>query len=513
MKSTSRRATPSLAPKHAKHYRWSHAARTTVCCIIIAVLAFSLAFAGALYLQIVSKINNRAVDLVQQPTGDGNNVSADDSNLPLDPYADQPINLLIVGQDTRDGDNAAIAGTLANEHQADTTIVVQIAADRSYINMVSIPRDSIIDQPSCVMSDGSTMPARSGVMFNSVFATAYNTGGDLSSAISCTVYTVNQLTGLSINQFVVVDFAGMSKMIDALGGVDVCIPTDVYDKYSGLNVSAGAQHLSGLQATQYARTRHGLGDGSDVMRTTRQQYLMKRLVKTALEKNMLTQSNELYQFALTALDSLSISSGLADVNTLMGLASTFSSFDISHMYTRTIPVTQDPDDKYRVVWASTADDVWAKLRNNEPLMIDSGASTDASSTDASSSASTDSSDSSTDSSSASDPTTTSVTGGTSTDSTGASGSSSDSSSSSSTGATSTSATSSMTTQERIDYYEGLGATYDESTKVITYGSRLIDPESGGTVDSSDGTIRDPDTGYAMGIAYDYLTLTYCPSLA
>ncbi|MFR0558270.1 LCP family protein [Pseudoscardovia radai] len=518
---------PSRAPKHAKHYRITHGTRTFVACLVIGILLFIATFAGALYTQVTSNIGEAAVDFIKLDA-QGNAV-VDDSG-PLDPYDGQAINILVMGQDTRDGEaNAALGGgNVENEHQADTTMVVQIAADRSYINIVSIPRDSLVDRPKCTMSNGSVLDAADGVMFNSVFAAAYQQGGDLASAASCTVHTVNTLTGMDISEFVVVDFAGMSQMIDAIGGVDICLPTDVNDAYSGLDLDAGVQHLSGTQATQYARTRHGLGDGSDIMRTTRQQYLVKRLIKTALQKNMLTQSNQLYQFALTALDSLSMSSGLANASTLVGLAMTFSNFSIDHMYTMTIPVITSPDDPNRVVWADSADAIWEKMRTSQPLQ-DSGdssssASASASSSESSSSAASDSSSSdataSVDSAASSDSTASTQTyqykedtDDSSSSTPSASSSSKSSSSSSSSSSASADPTDTMTTQQRIDYYTSLGGTYNASTQLMEQpNGTLIDPATNGYVDPSDGTIRDQNTGYAIGIAYNYMTLTFCPSL-
>lgn len=481
------------APKHAKHYRTSHTLRTAITCFVLAIIAFILCFAGSVYAQLNGKISSTSVGFIDQDSGSG-----DTKNDVLDPYDGQSITILILGQDTRDGAaNAALGGgELANEHQADTTIVAQISADRSYINLVSIPRDSIVDRPSCKMSDGSTLAAEDGVMFNSIFATAYSQGGDLASAASCAVHSVNYLTGLNINQFVVVDFAGMSEMVNALGGVDICLPTDVDDAYSGLKLSAGVQHLDGTQATQYARTRHGLGDGSDLMRTTRQQYLIKRLIRTALQKNIISQSNQLYQFALSALNNLSLSSGLASASTLVGLASTLTNLDVNRIYSRTIPVTTSPDDQYRVVWDDSAADIWKLLRDGNPLQ------TDATSSDASS----DTSSSSSDTSSAASGDASSSAEETSPDTSSEPSASDDSSSNSVDLST-------MTTQQRIDYYTAQGGTYDATTQVITTADgTLIDPGTGGTVDPSDGTIRDPNTGYATGISYGYLTATFCPTL-
>ena len=249
----------------------------------------------------------------------------------IDPNAGKPIELLVMGQDTRDGaDNASIGGgdTSEGSHQADTTMVVQISADRSYINLVSIPRDSLVDAPSCETSKG-TISAQYNVMFNSIFANGYTTGDDLASAASCTVNAVNSLTGLNIQNFIVVDFNGLKDMINAIGGVKICIPSDVKDPYTGLDLTRGLHQLDGLAATQYARTRYSLGDGSDVQRTTRQQYLIKQLLQQALDKNIFTHTSELYQLAKSALKSLNISQGLADTATLAGLAMSLKNLNVS----------------------------------------------------------------------------------------------------------------------------------------------------------------------------------------
>lgn len=125
---------------------------------------------------------------------------------------------------------------------------------------------------------------------------------------------------MNIQNFIVVDFAGLVKMIDSVGGVDLCIPQNVNDPYTGLNLDKGMHHLDGVAATQYARIRHGIGDGSDTSRTTRQQYLIKQLLSEALSKNLFTDTAQLYQLAKSALKSLNISQGMADTAALAGLA-------------------------------------------------------------------------------------------------------------------------------------------------------------------------------------------------
>lgn len=439
------------APRHGRNFLVRHRLRTVLAAVIAVILAFPASIAAATWLDFDSSVSNSKVDVILQ------NKSSSTPTL-VDPNAGKAINLLLLGQDTRDGSgNSSIGGSDdSGLHNADTTMVVQISADRSYINLVSIPRDSLVDVPSCKTSNG-TIPAQYDVMFNSVFATAWAKGGDLASAASCTMNAVNSLTGLDLQNFIVVDFAGLRDMIDAIGGVNLCIPVTTKDSYTGLSLSKGLHHLNGTQATQYARMRHGTGtDGSDIMRTTRQQYLIKELLKQASEKNLFTQTSQLYQLAKAALDSLNISSGMASTATLAGLAMSLKNLNTSKLYMRTVPVETAPQNVNRVVWTSSADAVWAKLREEKPL------------TDQSTSSSSSSS------------------------------SSSSASSSSSSSASSSSASSSSS------------STVNPTTGLITTSSgTLIDPATGGIVDPETGTIRDASTGQYIGIADRYLNSTVC----
>ncbi|MCI1663608.1 LCP family protein [Bifidobacterium crudilactis] len=453
----------SSKPKHSHGYISQHRALSVVVSVILAALAFGGTFAAATYLDIDGLIQRNSIPVLSK--------NADkESPTTVDEYAGKTLNILILGQDSRSGaENASIGGadsSTAENHQSDTAMVMQISADRSYINLVSIPRDSLVNAPSCQTTKG-TVPARYNVMFNSIFATGYSTGGDIASAASCTLTAVNALTGLDISNFIVVDFSGLKSMIDAIGGVDVCIAQDVSDKYTNLTLSKGYQHLSGLQATQYARMRHGTGtDGSDIMRTTRQQYLVKALLNEALSKNLLTNSSQLYQLSKAAISSLQLSEGLASTTGLAGLAMSLSKINSSHIYAQTIPIEAAPSDPNRVVWSSSAKEVWAKFQQAIPLTQSTAStSTPSASASASSSASADSS-----------------------------------ASSSASASTEASSSSSASASSSVNAKTGL---------ITDASGQLIDPATGGIVDPETGTIRDANTGQYIGIADRYLQTTVC----
>ncbi len=473
--SSMQRAKLSSAPAHAFGYRAPFSWLRAISIVLVAVIVFIGSVFASVYAQFAQTVSNARVQVISQK-----NIKQEI----VDPNAGKALNIAVFGTDSRDGANAAISGDGADNtgnHQADTTMVVHISADRKFIDIVSIPRDSIVSVPSCATSNG-TIPAQTNVMFNSIFANAYNQGGDLASAASCSLSAINALTGLSISQFITVDFSGLKNMIDALGGVDVCISQDFSDANTNLALQHGLNHLDGQNATQYARIRHGLGDGSDVMRTVRQQYLIKMLIREALKQNFLTNFDKLYQLANTALQSLNISEGLADSSTLIGLASSLRNFKTSGIYAQTVPVANWPQDPNRVVWTSEAEDLWTRIREDKPL---TDTSTDTSS---SSSSSNSKSDSKSDSQS----------------------SNSQSSDSQSNSTNTQSDSSSSTSQDNSSQSNSSSNTPDPNTGLITQADgTLIDPASGGRVDPETGVIYSPTSGWSIGLADEYLNYTFC----
>lgn len=465
-------------PHHSAGYRVRHRARTIIVCLMAAALVFAGTVAAAVWTDIGSAVKDGELKLNLSGS------SKVDESL-TDFNAGKPVNILLIGQDSREGDgNSSIGGSQADVqglHNADTTMVMQIAADRKTISLVSIPRDSLVDVPSCETTAG-TIPAQYGVQFNAIFPNAYAMGG-LASATSCTLSAVNSLTGLDIGNVVVVDFQGLSGMIDALGGVDLCIPEAIQDYNTGLNLAAGMQHLDGMAATQYARVRYSVGDGSDIMRTTRQQYLIKQLLNEARNKNLFTQTGQLYQLAKQALQSLNISSGLADISTLAGLAMSLKNLDSNGLQAQTVPIMPAPEDPNRRVWTSDADALWAKMRKGEPIFEQTKH------------------DSSKDSDVPGDGTSDTQTDGTGT----SDGSTPDGTTSDQTTVPSTGDPLSGDIASRIQ-----GLSPDATTGLISLDDgTLVDSETKGIVDPQSGAIRDSTTGEFIGMADRYLNTTVC----
>ena len=328
-------------------------------------MAFGVSGAAALYQQLNGNIAGSDVtDLVTtlpQPTKT--------DNSPSDPNAGQPVNILLLGSDERDGDNEAIGGYVGGM-RSDTSIVAHISADRTRVELISIPRDSLVDIPSCTMSDGSTTYAQSNAMFNSAFSIGADNGGDVASAAACTWNTVQTNTGVPINHFVVVDFAGFTNMIDAIGGVNMCIPNDMSAPKAGLYLSAGNQLLNGTQALAFARARTGVGvgDGSDTNRLGRQQELLAAVMRELLTKNLLTDVTQLIRFLDQATASLSVDSGFSSITDMAALGYSLRGISSDNISFMTIPFTAAPSDPNRVVWTDDADIIWDNIANDRPMM-------------------------------------------------------------------------------------------------------------------------------------------------
>lgn len=352
-------------PAHGRSER-SHRVLRVLSLVVVGVFAFGATAAGAMYYTFQDNIESVDVSAllgddtpdVEEPTGI------------TDPKAGLPINILLLGSDDRSGVNADLGGE-APGMRSDTTIVLHISADRSRMEMVSIPRDSLVDIPSCTMTDGSTTRARDDAMFNEAFAYGWDNGGDINSAVACTLKTVQATTGLEIKDFALVDFAGFQGMIDAIGGVPMCIPEDIEAPEASLYLAAGQQTLNGTQALGLARARKGTGanmNGSDLNRIGRQQELLAATMRTVLDQNILMNAPALLQFLNAATSSLTASPDLASIQNMSGLAYSLRGITGDKITFMTIPVATAPTDKNRVVWTSEADTIWANMVADLPIV-------------------------------------------------------------------------------------------------------------------------------------------------
>lgn len=288
--------------------------------------------------------------------------------LPTDGSAGQAVNVLLLGSDVRDGANASIGGFFTGMRN-DTTIIMHISADRSRVEMVSIPRDTQVRISECTLNDGTRTRSQTGD-FNIAFANG-GQQGDPGEAAACVINTVQDLTGIPIDHWVVVDFRGFANMIDALGGVPMCVPERIVSAKARLDLQPGGQIMNGITALNYARLRTAeVGDvsGSDLQRISRQQDLLRQVARTALSKNLLTNIGELTQFLRAGAESLTMNPELADQTYLLGLAYGLRNLDEAGLTFHTAPWAYT-EGFLNVELLPEAEQMWDDIRNDRPISV------------------------------------------------------------------------------------------------------------------------------------------------
>jgi len=273
----------------------------------------------------------------------------------------EPLNILIMGSDSRDGEGNDIDGLTGGGQRSDTTMILHVSADRERAFGVSLPRDAMIDRPECTTEDGEKIPGENPAMFN----TAYAYGGP-----ACTIQTVEQLTGIRIDHFVDVDFGGFEAMVDAIDGVEVCIPTTVDDPAHDIYLEAGTRELEGREALAYVRERYQLSSNSDIGRMKRQQAFVASMANKLVSADTLSRPDRLVSFLNAATKSVTLDPELDSVGKLSDLGLQFRNTGLNKIRFITVPIAPYEPDPNRLVWTSEADELWDKIINDEPVGAD-----------------------------------------------------------------------------------------------------------------------------------------------
>ena len=281
-------------------------------------------------------------------------ISGDLGTQPVDLHP-QAENIVIIGSDSRNKQGKGFGQDLVTD-QSDTLMIMHIAADRKWVNVMSIPRDSWVNIPACKMGNGQ-MSAPTSFKINEAFALGNLYGNHTDLGVACTVKTLEQDTGIHIDHFVVINFEGFRSMVNALGGVEVCNTTRIADPKSGLYLKPGHHLLHGLGALAYVRARYTLGDGSDLERIGRQQAFMSSLVERV--KSELLDPLAIYRFLDAATKSVTIDSQLGGIHGLYDLAMSVRNLPASQVTFFTLPTYPRsevvPTDTANVLWTQPED--------------------------------------------------------------------------------------------------------------------------------------------------------------
>lgn len=304
---------------------WAGLAKTVAVLVtVVAVSSVSVAAYGAWRLE--SKVSRNSVQL-------------DDGPVPGIAAIDGAFNVLLVGADNAPGQHSfgkAREGTLN-----DVNILVHIAKNHKSGTVISLPRDLVIPHPECRdPKTGATYSAMSAQPLNA----AFSRGG-----LGCVVATVESVTGLNIPYAALFSFEGTVKMADAVGGVPVCVDRAIDDSKSGLKLPKGRSTISGRTALAYLRSRHGVGDGSDLSRIASQQAYMSSLLRVMTASSTFTNPSKLYGLANATVDNVKLSQSLADVGTIVQMAVALKDVDLDRMVFVQYPVGADPYDSAKVI--------------------------------------------------------------------------------------------------------------------------------------------------------------------
>lgn len=316
------------------------------------ILVLSAISAGA-----ITAINNLGRNIQSIDTSElDNSTNRPDTPIQTDTSA---TNLLIMGSDSRTGKGNQGYGYVPGE-RSDTTLLVHIYEGRKSAIVVSIPRDSYVTMPRCKTPSGGYVGP-----WTTKFNAAFSVGGPV-----CTIQTIESLTGIRVNNFVVVDFNAFKTVVDSLGGVQVCFTTPVYDPIihgvggSGLNLPAGFSTLNGEDALKFVRARESLGDGSDIGRITRQQEFVSSMIRSIEQKGLLRNPSLLYATANTVTKSLTTSKDFANVRNLerFGLSLTgLSPKNIKLVATPFVYIKGG-----NVGWTAETKKLWSAIRHDKP---------------------------------------------------------------------------------------------------------------------------------------------------
>ncbi len=263
------------------------------------ILSFLAMVAVAVGVVGVSATGLLAFNLADAATAVNANAVVLDENEPIPPSLgaiEGGVNLLLVGTDSCEGANAALSGACqkgdTEGERNDVTMLVHISDEPRRVTVVSFPRDMVVPIPACPDPEGGEFSAMSAQMMNA----SYEYGG-----LACTAKTVEALIEDKIDFAAAIRWTGVINMSDAIGGVDVCVAGDISDTHTGLSLTAGTHTLQGVQALQFLRVRHGIGDGSDLGRISNQQQFMSSMVRKLQSDAVLADPGRLLNLATTAI--------------------------------------------------------------------------------------------------------------------------------------------------------------------------------------------------------------------
>ncbi|MFK0402184.1 LCP family protein [Microbacterium sp. NPDC090225] len=275
-------------------------------------------------------------------------------------------NFVLAGVDTCEEAYAGYFGDRCSGNDSegnlnDVNLLVHVSDNPRRITVVSFPRDLMIPIPECTDDEGNVHSAMSKQPLN----VAYSDGG-----LNCVAKTISELTDQEVQFAASVTFGGVIEITNAIGGVDVCLANPIRDRYTGLDLAAGTHTVQGLEALQFLRTRHGVGDGSDLGRIGNQQQYMSSLARKLISGETLGNVGTMLKLANVGLSNLETSTTLNDPMTIVQIALAVKEVPFEDIVFVQYPTGTDSQNANKVVPNYTAaGELFAAIEANAQLQI------------------------------------------------------------------------------------------------------------------------------------------------
>ncbi|MGW3425278.1 LCP family glycopolymer transferase [Streptomyces phaeochromogenes] len=277
---------------------------------------------------------------------------------------DEAFNILIIGTDKRTGAGNGGYGDKGSVGHADTNILLHVSKDRTNATAMSIPRDLMVDIPDCPTKQEDGVEKIVPGTLNQRFNTSLGQGG---RNPGCTMRTVEAVTGIKPDHFMMADFNAVKTLTTAVDGVEVCVEKAVDDKESKLKLPAGTSKVEGEQALAFVRTRHSFGNQGDLDRIKVQQQFLGSLMRKMASSDTLTNPSKLVKLAEAATKALTVDTGIGKVSTLKDVALELKKVPPKNISFTTVPVVDNPAEKIKatvVVDESRAPQVFQMIKSD-----------------------------------------------------------------------------------------------------------------------------------------------------
>jgi len=268
------------------------------------------------------------------------------------------LNILVIGSDTRSGANEKFGAHVTGQ-RSDTVLVLHLSPGLRRAVVLSIPRDSVVPVLSCPPTPGAPGQSAAPGQVEQINAT-FAFGGP-----GCLWKTIEHTTGIRLNHFMELNFTGFERVINDIGGVNICLPRPIHDRRSKLRLSAGVHHVMGPAALAYWRVRY-IGQGSDLQRIQRDQYLMASVAQKVKRAGLLGSPAKIFKVVSDIAGALTTDAGLSQ-SAMIGLTAQLRSLPLTAVHFVQVPIVYYRPNPAWVQWTPSARTLFRAIARDRKL--------------------------------------------------------------------------------------------------------------------------------------------------